>query len=302
MENYLVAMGVFAGLYALLALGLNLIWGVAGMVNLGLAGFYAVGAYASALLTTRAGWPIWAGCAAAAALSGVAGAGVAVLTARLRGDYLAIVTLGFAEVVRLVASNEMRWTRGTDGISGVPGPWRGVLAPGAFNLVELVLVWAAVGACAAVLARLSAAPWGRVLRAVRENEVVAAVAGHPVLRFKVQAFAVGAAVLGLGGALYAHFNAYVAPDAFGPLVTINVVLALTVGGTGRMAGAVLGAVIVTALTEGVRFAGAGMPGLGPVQVAAVQQGLIGAVLLLVLHLRPDGVLPERVRRYAERGR
>ena len=298
MENYLVAMAVFAGLLALLSLGLNLIWGLAGMVNLGLAGFYAVGAYASALLTTRAGWPIWAGCGAAAVLAGAAGAGTALLTARLRGDYLAIVTLGFAEVVRLVAANEVRWTGGTDGISGVPGPWRGAVSPSSFNLVELALVWLAVAAVAAVGARLSAAPWGRVLRAVRENEVVAAVAGHPVLRFKVQAFAAGAAVLGLGGALYAHYNAYVAPDAFGPLVTINAVLALTVGGTGRMAGAVLGAVIVTALTEGVRFAGVLLPGLGPVQVAAVQQGLIGAVLLGVLHARPDGLLPERVRRWA----
>lgn len=297
MENYIIATAVFAGLYALMALGLNLIWGLAGMVNLGLVGFYAIGAYATALLTTRLGWPIWAGCAAAATVAGAAGAGVAMLTARLRGDYLAIVTLGFAEVVRLVAANEVALTRGTDGISGVPGPWRGALSPSGFNLVSLAIVWAAVIVVFLLLARLSAAPWGRVLRAIREDDMVAAVAGKPVLRFKVQAFAVGAAVLGLAGALYAHYNAYVVPDAFGPLVTINIVLALTVGGTGRMSGAVLGALLVTLLAEGVRFLGAELGFLRPVQVAALQQGLIGLVLLLVLHVRPGGVLPERVRPY-----
>ena len=293
MENYLIATAVFAGLTALMALGLNLIWGVAGMVNLGLVGFYAIGAYTTALLTTRLGWPIAAGCAAAAAVAGLAGAGTALITARLRGDYLAIVTLGLAETIRLIAANETALTRGTDGISGVPGPWRGALTPSAFNLVSLGITWAAAGAVFLLLARLSASPWGRVLRAIREDEVVAAVAGKPVLRFKTQAFALGAATLGLAGALYAHYNAYVVPDAFGPLVTINIVLALTLGGTGRMSGAVLGALLVTALAEAVRFGGAALGTIPPVQVAALQQGLIGLVLLAALHLRPTGLLPER---------
>lgn len=294
MGNYVAATLVFAGLSSLMALGLNVIWGLAGMVNLGLVGFVAIGAYASAMLTVQAGWPIWAGVVAGVLAAAVAGAGVAVLTARLRGDALAIVTLGFAEVVRLVAANEVGWTRGTDGISGVPGWWRGSLTPWGFNLVSLAVVWTAVAVVGLLMGRLSAAPWGRVLRAIREDEMVAAVAGKAVLRFKVQAFAVGAGLLGLGGALYAHFNAYVVPDAFGPLVTINIVLALTVGGVGRMRGAVLGAVLVTVLAEAVRFLGGALPFLAPVQVAAVQQGLIGVVLLLALHLRPEGIVPERV--------
>lgn len=294
MENYLLAMAVFAGLYALMALGLNVIWGLAGMINLGLAGFFAVGAYASALLTVRLGWPVPAGWAAAAVLSAALGAAVALVTARLRGDYLAIVTLGFAEVVRLVASNEIWLTNGTDGISGVPAPWRPLFSPLGYNAFYAGLVWVAVAVVAALLARLSAAPFGRVLRAIREDEMVAAVAGKRTLAFKVQAFAIGAAVLGLAGGLYAHYNAYVAPDAFQPLVTIYVVLALTAGGTGRMAGAVLGAVIVIALTEGTRFAADLLPGLAPVQVAALRAGAIGVALILVLHLRPSGLLPERV--------
>ena len=297
MANYLLALSVFAGLYALMALGLNLIWGLAGMVNLGLAGFYLVGAYAAALLTVRLHAPIWAAWLAASVASAMLGAALAGLTARLRGDYLAIVTLGLAEVLRLAATNETWLTNGSDGISAVPGLGRGALSSTGFNLVSAAIVWAAVALAAWGLARLAAAPFGRVLRAVREDETVAMVAGKRTLLFKVQAFAIGSGVIGLAGALYAQFNAYVAPDAFGPLITIYVVLALTLGGTGTIAGALLGAVVVVALMEGTRFLAAALPGLSPVQVASVREGAIGAALILILRLRPNGLLPERPRRY-----
>ncbi len=296
MTTYILSLLAFAGFTALLALGLNVIWGLAGMMNLGLAGFYAVGAYTSALLVVRLHWPIAAGIIAAAAVASAVGAAVALLTARLRGDYLAIVTLGFAEVVRLIASNEVWLTNGTDGISGVPGPLRGVLPPGGFYALYAAIVWVAVIAVAVLLARLAASPFGRVLRAIREDEMVAAVAGKRVIVFKVKAFALSAAVLGLAGGLYVHFNGYVAPDAFAPLVTLYVVLALTAGGTGRMMGAMLGAVLVIALTEGTRFFGALTSGLTPVQAASLREGVIGIALIAALHWRPQGLLPERLRR------
>ncbi|HEY0419438.1 MAG TPA: branched-chain amino acid ABC transporter permease, partial [Acetobacteraceae bacterium] len=170
MENYLLAMAVFAGFYALMALGLNVIFGLAGMINLGLVGFFAIGAYGSALLTLRLHWPMAAGWAAGAVLAAGCGAAVAVVTARLKGDYLAIVTLGFAEVIRLVASNEIWLTNGTDGISAIPGPGRGALTPFGFNLLFAGVVWFAVAALALALGRLSASPFGRVLRAIREDE------------------------------------------------------------------------------------------------------------------------------------
>ncbi len=299
MEAYLIAMVVFAGFYALLALGLNVIWGLGGIINLGLAGFFGVGAYATALLTVRAGWPIWAGMVAAMLISALAGAALSLVVARLKGDYLAIVTLGFAEVVRLIASNEIWLTNGTDGISNIPGPWRGQVPPGEFNLIMLGIVWAVVIVVAALLARLSHAPFGRVLRAIREDEMVAAVAGKRVLAFKTIAFAISAAVLGIGGALYAHYNAYIAPDGLVPLLTIYAVLALTAGGTGRMSGAVLGALVLVALMEGTRFLAAEIPGLLPVQVAAVREMSVGLMLILVLRLRPQGLLPERPPRLAQ---
>ena len=295
MENYLLAMFVFAGFYALMALGLNVIFGLAGMINLGLVGFFAIGAYTSALLTVKLHAPLLAGWAAAALIASAVGALVALITARLKGDYLAIVTLGFAEVVRLMAANEIWLTGGTDGISAIPAPGRGVLAPFAFNLQFAAIVWGSVIVVALALARLSASPFGRVLRAIREDEMIAAVAGKPVLRFKLQAFAVGAGVLGFAGALYAHFNGYIAPDGFQPLITIYVVLALIIGGTGRMAGAILGGVVVVALMEGTRFLGALIPGLAPVQIAALREAVIGVALILSLYLRPQGILPETIR-------
>ena len=298
MENYLIAMATFACLYAMLALGLNLVWGMAGMINLGLVGFFGFGAYASALATKRGGAPIVAGIAAALVLTAAAGCVVALVTARLRGDYLAIITLGFSEVVRLVASNEIWLTNGTDGISGIPGPWRGRVTPATFNVIFLLVAALAVAIALVVLERVRRSPYGRVLRAIRDDDQVAAVAGKRVIRFKVEAFAVSAGILGVAGALWSHYTSFIAPDVFVPLITIYVVLALTAGGTGNNWGAVVGAFLVVFFMEATRFATGWLPGLKPVQIAAVRELLIGASLLAVLRLRPAGLLPERMPRLA----
>jgi branched-chain amino acid transport system permease protein len=145
----------------------------------------------------------------------------------------------------------------------------------------------------ALLQRLSRAPFGRVLRAIRDDEDVAAVAGKHVLAFKLRAFALGAAVLGVAGALYAHDTSYVAPDIFAPLLTLNVILALVAGGLGNNAGAVLGAALLVALLEGSRFAAPLLWFLTPAQFAAMRELLISGLLLAVLRVLPGGVLAER---------
>ncbi len=292
MVNYVVALAVTAGLYALMALGLNVIWGMAGLVNLGLVGFFAVGAYTSALLTTKLGVAIGVGMAAGAVAGGLAGALVALVTARLRGDYLAIVTLGFAESLRVAASNETWLTNGTDGISGIPGPWRSALTPSEFNLAYLALVVAIVLAAYFVMQRLSYSPFGRVLRAIRDDDQVAAVAGKPVLAFKVLAFGIGCTAIGLAGALYAHYTSFVVPDIFVPLLTLYIKMALLSGGVGNNRGAVLGGVVIVLFLEGTRFITPLIPGLGPVQGAALQQFLVTASLLVVLRFRTRGLVPE----------
>jgi branched-chain amino acid transport system permease protein len=294
MENYLVAIVTFAGIYALLAMGLNVSWGMTGLVNLGMAGFFALGAYASAILTVRTGAWIPLGFGLAAIVAALAGAALMGITRKLRGDYLAIITLGFSEFVRLVAANEIWLTRGSDGISGIPGPWRGALSPAQFNVLFCGIVLALVAVVYVVCERLRDSPYGRVLRAVREDDTVAAVAGKAVDRYKLQAFAIGAGIMGVAGAAYGHYTSYVAPDIFRPLITIYIFLALTAGGVGNNRGAVVGAFLVMAILEGTRFLWDVVPGLAAVQKAALREIVIGVLLIVVMRLRPEGLLPEPV--------
>ncbi|MCY3994899.1 MAG: branched-chain amino acid ABC transporter permease [Rhodobacter sp.] len=292
MLSWLFSVATFAGIYALLALGINVIWGMGGMINLGMAGFFALGAYASALATATAGLPIAIGVALAAGLAALAGGILCRLTLRLRGDYLAIVTLGFSELVRLIAANEIWLTNGSDGISGIPGPWRPQLSPFGFNMLFCGLVAVTVLAIWAITERLRRSPWGRALRAIRDDDTAAAVAGKPIKRFKVQAFALGAMILGIAGAFYAHYTSYIAPDIFRPLITIYIFLALTAGGTGNTTGAVIGAIAVVIVLEGSRFVEGWVEALGGVQKAALREIVIGVTLIMIMQLRPLGLLPE----------
>ncbi|WP_172329168.1 branched-chain amino acid ABC transporter permease [Mangrovicoccus sp. HB161399] len=294
MLSYVIFSATTAGIYGLLALSLNLIWGGAGMVNLGLAGFFAVGAYASAILSL-AGVPVPIAILAACAMGAAAGIGATWATVRLRGDYHAIVTLGFAEVVRLVAMNERWLTNGTDGLPGIPAPLKSVLGPQGFAVFYLCLVLTILVAVFLALRRLDRAPFGRVLKAIREDQDLAGFAGKNAMRVKLIAFAVSAGIAGLAGALYAHYQSYISPDHFQPLLTIYIFLAVTSGGVGRPAGAFLGAFLVILFLEGTRFLGHLLPGLSSGQVAASREILVGLAFLLVLHLRPQGVLPERIR-------
>jgi branched-chain amino acid transport system permease protein len=291
--SYIIFTLTICGVYALLALSLNLIWGGVGLVNLGLAGFFAVGAYASAI-ATGAGAPVLIGWAAALAVGAVVGLVVTFATLRLRDDYLAIVTLGFAEVIRLIALNERWLTKGSDGISGIRAPLKAELGLQGFNLFYLALVSVVVLLVWLLLRRLDASPYGRAMKAIREDQQLAAFAGKQVLRFKWQAFALSAAIAALAGALYAHFQSYISPDHFQPLITIYIFLAVTAGGVGRPSGAVLGAYAVVIFLEATRFATELVPGLQPVQLAALREILVGLALILVLHLRPQGLLPERI--------
>lgn len=294
MLSYLAFSLTLAAVYCLLALGLTVIWGYTGMVNLGIVGFFAVGAYASAIATTQWGLPILAGWVIGMLAAGAAGAVLTYATRGLRGDYLAIVTLGFAETIRLVVLNESWLTKGAEGISGIPGPLKAELGPW-FNTAYLLTAWLVATLAAWLLARLAGSPYGRVLRAIRDDDVVALVAGKNVPRYKVAAFAIGTALAGLAGALYAHFTSYIAPDLVAPLLTIYVFLAATAGGNSRPLGAVVGALLVIALLEGTRMLAELTSALSAVQAAALRDFIIAAALVAILQVRPQGILPERIR-------
>ena len=299
---YLVFFLVVALYYALLCLGLNLQWGVTGLFNVGVAGFVAVGAYASALLTGPdspdhwggLGWPIAVGWAGAAVLAGLAALLVGAVTLRLRHDYLAIATFGVAVTIQLVALNFVKLTNGPFGIAAIPRPlarWGGT--PVARNVVYLLLVACVVALTYMALERLVRSPWGRVLRGLREDELAAAALGKSPARYRLEAFVLGAMIMGLGGAIYAHFVGFVAPEDFLPILTFQVWTMLVVGGAGSNRGALVGGVLVWALwSASGALVAALLPQAWQARGAALQVVLIGVVLALVLLRRPRGLLGE----------
>jgi branched-chain amino acid transport system permease protein len=235
--------------------------------------------------------PIALGFAAAVAGTALMAAFVTLGITRLRDDYLAIVTLGFAEVVRIAAENEIWLTRGTDGVSGIPQPLKSTLGAD-FNLAYLIFCLVMLCLALFVVERVRRSPFGRVLRGIREDTQVAAFAGKDVLKFKVKAFAIGGGLAGLAGALYAHYSSFIVPELYVPLLTIYIFLALTAGGIGNNFGAVIGAFVVVFFLESTRFLIGVIPWLTAEQLAALREFLVGLGLLLVLFFRPRGLLPE----------
>ena len=310
--NYLAFFLVFGAVFAVMALGLNLQWGFTGLFNVGVAGFVAVGAYTSAILTGPPepdrfggfGLPIAMGWLGAMALSGLAALVVGAAALRLREDYLAITTFGIAVVIQLVALNADTLTGGPFGIQSIPKPFTEALGTGfAWNLAYLGLVLAVLGATYLALERLVASPWGRVLRAIREDETAAASLGKRAGAFRLQSFVLGCTLMGLGGALYAHFVGYIAPEDFLPILTFQLWAMLIVGGSGNNRGAILGAFLVWAiwsLTGGLIRAW--LPAAEQARGAALQVVLIGVLIAAILVLRPRGILGERatVSRHAVR--
>ncbi len=294
---------VFASCFAIIVLGLNLQWGFTGLFNVGVAGFVAIGAYTSAILTTpptpeRLGgfdWPVAAGWLAAMLTSGLAGLLVGLAALRLRHDYLAITTFGIAVVVQLAALNLTVLTGGPFGVHFIPKPLQGWLGTGQeWTLAYLALVATLLLAYVA-LERLVASPWGRALRAVREDEEAAAALGKRAFVLRLQSFVIGSALMGLGGAAYAHFVGFIAPEDFLPILTFQLWAMLIVGGSGNNRGAILGAYLVWGFWA---VAGGALRGVVPqaeqARAAALQVVLIGVLIALMLVWRPRGLLGEQV--------
>ena len=293
---------VFASTFAIIVLGLNLQWGFTGLFNVGVAGFVAIGAYTSALLTTPEvagrwggfGLPVAIGWLAAMAMTGLAGLVVGALALRLRHDYLAITTFGIAVTIQLVATNAQALTGGPFGVQFIPKPLQGWLGTGLpWTLGYLGLTTLLLLSVYFALERLVRSPWGRVLRAIREDEDAAASRGKRAFVFRLQSFVIGSMLMGLGGAVLAHFVGYIAPEDFLPILTFQLWAMLIVGGSGNNRGAVLGAFVVWGFWSA---AGALLRGWVPqaeqARAAALQVVLIGVLIALMLVLRPRGLLGE----------
>lgn len=314
--NYLIGFAIMAGIYAIFSLGLNVHWGYTGLFNIGIAGFFALGAYTAALLTSPPpdsaqfeefvfggnlaeiglfdlGVDAWflIGLAAAAIACGAVALVIGSVTLRLNDDYLSIATLGIAESVRLFFLNEKWVANGSKGLYRIPRYLGDLVSADSYDYLYLVVVLIVLAVLFVAVQQAMRSPWGRVLRAIREDEVTTAASGKNVFHFKLQSFVFGAMIMGLGGALFAHHVRFLSPLTFDPLLATFVIWAmLMVGGSGNNAGAVLGAFVVWGVWAGTQF----LPGF--FADPSFRLLMIGILIVAIMLLRPSGLLGERRRR------
>ncbi|MGF6743963.1 branched-chain amino acid ABC transporter permease [Paraburkholderia sp. CNPSo 3155] len=284
MTPYLISLLMLVAIAGIAALGLNLQWGLTGLVNFGLFGFYMLAAYLCAQLT-KSGFDPWLAMLVAVALTALASAGVSLISIRLSDDYLAIVTLGAAECLKLVAIHEEWLTRGSLGISNIARPLNG-------DVPLLLLTLALLAGVFALFELVARAPLSRAARAVRDDPLVAATLGKNVLTLRLRLFALGGGAIGLAGCLHAFYYQYIDPTQFGPILTAYAFMSVIIGGRGSNRGMLLSVFTVVLLLEGTRFVNDYVAWLSSSQLAALRLMLVGLGLILALIFKPDGFVRE----------
>ena len=287
-SSYLLRVLTTAVLYMILALGLNIVPGFTGLLDLGYVGFYGIGAYTSGLLAIHYDLSLWVILPLAAANGALWGVLLGAPTLRLTGDYFAIVTFGFSELVVLLLRNELWLTRGPMGLPGIPPPsifgyplnqgWQYFYL--ALFLLLLVLL---------VVVRLENSRLGRAWFAIREDEIAAQCCGISLIRYKVMAFAASAAIGAMGGAFYAKWFRFIHPDMFKFWESILILCLIVFGGMGSIAGTMLGALILIPLTEVLRTA-------LPQSMFNARYLIYGLLLVIMMRLRPEGLIPFQLSR------
>jgi branched-chain amino acid transport system permease protein len=272
------------GTYMLLALGLNVVVGQAGLLDLGYVAFFAIGAYSLAYFGTEYGWNFWATLVMGTVLTGVSGVILGAPTLRLRGDYLAIVTLGFGEIVRITANNTDE-IGGARGITNIPHPppmfgTEFALDPAPYYYMIVAAIVIVIIFCK----RLEKSRVGRAWAAIREDEDAAELMGVPTFKFKLLAFATGAMIGGLTGTIWAGKVIFIEPNNFLFILSATILAAVVLGGQGNIPGVMLGAFLIAWIPERLRF------------LAEYRILIFGAVLVLMMAVRPEGILPSGRRR------
>lgn len=273
---------ILGSIFSILSVSLNLTMGYTGLFNLGHAAFFAIGAYVSALLALGLGMPFWVCIIAAALFAALFGFLLGFPTLRLRGDYLALGTLGFAFIVEAVLKNWTDVTRGPLGLPGIP-------RPELFSSIEMYMLLALVFLAATILIthRIVNSPFGRVLKSIREDETAAQTLGKNTVRYKMIVLTTSAFFAGIAGSLYAHYITFIDPTSFSLPVLILLLSAVIIGGLGNIRGAVAGAFLLILLPEPLRFIGL------PSNLVGAGRQMIYAVLVLVILLkRPQGIFGE----------
>ncbi|MEK6822527.1 MAG: branched-chain amino acid ABC transporter permease [Nanoarchaeota archaeon] len=275
--NYFIHLAVLIGIYAIFTVGLNIAVGFTGLLNLGHVGFFGIGAYTSALLAL-AGVPLWIAIPAAAIVAGISGLVLALPTARLKGDYLALAALGFTFIVGSVARNWTDLTRGPLGLPGIPR----VVASTPLFLVIVVVLTVIIALAVHYLMKTR---FGRTLQAIRDDELAAATLGYNTFLHKVIAMGISACIAGIAGALFAHYISFIDPSVFGIGDLILVLSMLIVGGLASIPGSIAGATIILLIPEPLRFIGFPSSLIGP-----MREILFALILLIIIIYRPKGIL------------
>lgn len=331
--TYFLFLFALGGMYALMSLGLNAQWGFTGLINFSVAAFFGLGAYGAALMTASnspiaGGLSPMIGLIVGLALAAIIAVAIGIPTLRLRADYLAIATLGLAEVIRMIIRNERQYTNGSQGLFGIPrffDDWPGLSAfpdmmpaitiqvvPGETiilgtpfwrQLLNVSFLLALLGGAFFVLRRAHRSPWGRVLRTIKSDEDLAKTLGKNTYLYKMQAFVLGSMIMALAGVFWAHLNLFIEPGSLDPITTFYVWVAVMLGGAGSNRGALFGGFVVVAIREGPRFVNElppaalqDLPAISAVPVVDIPAGparllLIGTLIILVMRFRPQGVLP-----------
>jgi branched-chain amino acid transport system permease protein len=301
--------GIVAGIYTLFALGIQVQFGYAGLLNFGQVAFMGIGAYTMAILVVKEDLNMWVAAWCGILLAILAGVLLGLPTLRLRADYFAITTIAFSEILRYVATNEDRLTGGSQGTINLAGigrtaqydsAWQSFLnkVEGTLNVsgdvAMLILVWSmAVLAVAAVWLAMRT-PWGRVLKAIREDEDAVASLGKNVFAYKLQALAVGAALAAVAGVFYAWQFSFFSPDDFAPLLTFFAWMIVILGGLGRAWTVPVGAIVFGVIFAGTRFFD--FPPfslLDSTERAYVRLIVIGLVIIGLMLFRPQGIFGSR---------
>ncbi|ODN72307.1 branched-chain amino acid ABC transporter permease [Methylobrevis pamukkalensis] len=299
---FLVSMVSLGAIYAMLCVALNLESGVGGLWDLGIVSFFGIGAYAYVIVTAppAASYqayifgfeaPVWAGMAAAMIAAALFALLIGALTLRLKREYFLITTLAFAEVIRQIFVNEAWLTNGVAGIYGLRPPLREAVDPSAYGFLLLALLVAGLAIVFLVTRHMVISPFGRSLKAVRENEALAITAGIAPRRHNLKAYVVAGTISGLAGVFYVWYNTIVTPGQYSSDVTFFVWTAVIIGGLGSLRGALVGGFIFVLLHDILRFVP--VSGEAAATVASLRTAVIGLALILILRWRPNGLFPER---------
>ena len=303
MVNYITSYLVMACIYATMALALNLQWGYTGLMNFGIGAFYMVGAYTSAILTGAPtsehiggfGLPVVVGMIGAACMAGIIAYLIAFPALRLRGGPFAIALLAIQETLFLIIKNESWLTNGVWGIRGIPRPFFSMMNPRHYVFFYLIIAAGVLAIFYFAIEKAVNSPWGRVLKGIREDEMLTAMSGKDCFGYRRQSFVFSSMVMGIAGAVYVHYTGFVSPQIFNPLMSTFIVwLMVMVGGTGNNRGVILGAFLVWAVWVGSDFITGLVPASIATQIGFIRMFFVGIILVITILTKPQGILTQKL--------